>query len=327
MGFIKKSFRVIFFVTTMIKDIYFAPIQGFTDYVYRNAFVKSFGGVSKFFTPFIRVENGEVRKKDVVDLDMSCQIADSGVQLVPQIITNSSTEVDILVQFLEKKGFFCFDINFGCPYPQQTSKNRGAGILPHPDKVAEVLTAASKYAESSFSIKMRLGYADSGESLALVDIINSVSLRFVTIHPRVGKQMYSGALDIDSMSSLIKKICCPVVFNGDICSVDDIIRVGNMFPDIQAVMIGRGLLANPFVAECYQNGECIFDRKRYIKFLENLVDGYTEQYGSEYMVLDKMKTFWGFPLPSVNKKNIKAIQKAHGISEFFSQVAIAVNGL
>jgi tRNA-dihydrouridine synthase len=312
----------------MIKDIYFAPIQGFTDYVYRNAFVKSFGGVSKFFTPFIRIENGEVRKKDVVDLEMSRQFADSDVQLVPQIIANSGNEVDILVPILAKKGFCCFDINFGCPYPQQTSKNRGAGILPHPDKVAEVLLAASKYPDLSFSVKMRLGYADKCESLALVDIINSVSLRFVTIHPRVGKQMYAGALDMDAMDSLIKKISWPIVFNGDICSINDIIRVNDLFPNLHAVMIGRGLLANPFIAECYQKGEDVcFDRNRYIKFLEILADGYMKQYGSEYMVLDKMKTFWGYPLPGVNKKHVKAIQKVHGISEFFSQVAIAVNML
>ena len=306
-------------------EIYFAPLQGFTDSVYRNLYAETFDGVEKFFTPFLRVEGGEVRRKDVVDLMMT----KNRTTTVPQIIASCSEDVDILAQLVIDKGFEHCDINFGCPFPQQTHKMRGAGILPHPDKVAEVLKAAAKYPELKFSVKMRLGNSDKTECLAIVDILNDAPLSFVTIHPRISKQMYSGTIDMAMFQELITKINHPIVYNGDINTVDDINRITSQFPNIKAVMIGRGLLANPFLAQDYQtDGNCGFDVKIYMKFVNNLSHGYLAQYdNSEYMALDKMKTFWAYPPHGVNKKRIKEIQKSRSLAEFITNVAIAVNNL
>ena len=304
-------------------EIYFAPLQGFTDYVYRNLYAETFDGVEKFFTPFLRVEGGEVRRKDVVDLDNTAAHSIT----VPQIIASCSEDVDILAQLVINKGFEHCDINFGCPYPQQTHKMRGAGILPHPDKVAEVLKAAAKYPELKFSVKMRLGNSDKTECLAIVDILNDAPLSFVTIHPRISKQMYSGTIDMAMFQELTAKINHPIVYNGDINTVDDINRITSQFPNIKAVMIGRGLLANPFLAQNYKaDGNDGFDVKVYMKFINNLSHGYLMQYdNSEYMALDKMKTFCAYPPPGVSKKHIKEIQKSRSISEFVMKVAVAVN--
>ena len=306
-------------------EIYFAPLQGFTDYVYRNLYAETFDGVEKFFTPFLRVEGGEVRRKDAVDLEMTANRSIT----VPQIIANCSEDVDILAQLVLNKGFEHCDINFGCPFPQQTHKMRGAGILPHPDKVAEVLKAAAKYPELKFSVKMRLGNTDKTECLAIVDILNDAPLSFVTVHPRISKQMYSGMIDMAMFQELTSKINHPTVYNGDIATVDDIHRITSQFPNIKAVMIGRGLLANPFLAQDYKaDGNCGFDVKTYMNFINNLLHGYLAQYdNSEYMALDKMKTFWAYPPLGVNKKHVKDIQKSRTISEFVMKVAVAVNKL
>ena len=308
-------------------DVYFAPLQGFTDFVYRNAYAECFGGVERFFTPFLRVEDGEVRRKDAVDLTATTPKVRPS--LVPQIIANSREEVDILLQYIVSQGFNCCDINFGCPFPQQTARMHGAGILSHPCTVREVLDAAANFgAQLKLSLKMRLGNTDKNECLAIVDIINDAPLEFVTVHPRIGKQMYKGSVDLEAFAGLASRLKHPVVYNGDIVDAEGVRRIVAMFPDLHAVMIGRGILSNPFLPESIKGGNNFFDRAKYLKFINLLINGYQNHYnGSEQMTLDKMKTFWDYPLRGVDKKCVKAIQKARTLSEFLAMVAVGVNGV
>ena len=174
-------------------------------------------------------------------------------------------------------------------------------------------------------MKLRLGNTDKNEYLAIVDILNDAPLSYVTIHPRIGKQMYSGRMDLEAFADFKSRLLHPVVFNGDVCSERQIGDLVNNFPDLQAVMIGRGLLANPFIAENYCNDTPdVFDVARYMDFVDALLHGYLQQYCSEIMTLDKLKTFWAYHLPGVDKKRVKAIGKARSLAEFMTMVAVAV---
>jgi tRNA-dihydrouridine synthase len=293
-------------------EIYFAPLQGFTDFVYRNCHAEYFKGVEKYFTPFLRVEKGEVRKKDVRDLSLSCVS-----NLVPQIMANSSEDVEILVQCVKNYGFKECDLNFGCPFPQQARHFYGAGIWASKEKVADVFEALKLFPEISFSLKMRLGNSNVSETLDLIDVVNSADLKFVTIHPRLGKQMYGGEINFKAFEVLYEKLSFPIIYNGDLKTFSDIESIMKKFPKLKGVMIGRGLLNNPFLAE---NSE--FDKKRFIEFHNALIDGYLEMYnGSEFMVLDKMKTFWTFS--DKDKKVLKRILKAKSLPEYEAAAAIA----
>ena len=279
--------------------------------------------MERYFTPFLRLDGGVLRTKDGVDLDNSNLERGS---LVPQIIANGGAEADALIRYVADRGYGVCDINFGCPFPQQTAKMRGCGILAHPDRVSELMKATANYPSLKFSVKLRLGNTDKNEYLAIVDILNDAPLSYVTIHPRIGKQMYSGRMDMDAFADFKSRLRHPVVFNGDVCTESQIADIANKFPDLQAVMIGRGLLANPFLAENYYNDTPgRFDAARYLDFVDALMHGYLQQYGSEFMALDKMKTFWTYPLPGVDKKRVKAIAKARSLAEFMMMVAVGVN--
>ncbi|MCR5455413.1 MAG: tRNA-dihydrouridine synthase, partial [Bacteroidales bacterium] len=192
----------------------------------------------------------------------------------------------------------------------------------------EVLNAAAKYNGLKWSLKMRLGNVDKKECLAIIDIINDSPLSFVTIHPRIGKQMYKGSVDLETFADVAAMIKHPVVFNGDIVDTEGVRRISDRFPSLSAVMIGRGILSNPFLPENIKTGNKIFDRKKYLKFSNLLIEGYQNHYnGSEQMTIDKMKTFWEYPLPGVDKKHVKAIQKSRTLSEFVAMVAVGVNGV
>jgi len=304
-------------------NIYLAPIQGFTDYVFRNAHYQVYGGVSKYFTPFIRVEGGAIRKKDITDLLNSAEFDNPDVELVPQVIANSREDMNLLLEFVQEAGFDTCDINFGCPFPQQSKKFRGCGILQSPEKVAEVLGCLNDFPEIAFSLKMRLGYENSDESMAVADIINSAPLRFVTIHPRIGKQMYTGDVDMEGFRKLRSAIKHPVVYNGDITTVEKIRELENEFPDMEAVMIGRGLIGNPALAANYLDGTDKKDRTKFLTFLNLLIEGYREHFGNqELMVLDKIKTFAEYF--TIDKKSQKKIQKSRSVAEVIGNVAISL---
>lgn len=307
-------------------EIYFAPIQGFTDYVYRNAHAKYFSGIDKYFTPFLRIEKSEIRRKDVSDLLSSSKFDNPTIELVPQIIGNSREDIEILLKFLKNHGFTSCDLNFGCPFPQQAKKFRGSGIWEKPEMILEVFDTLRFFPEIKFSLKMRIGYSDVSQTLEMVEVINSFPFRFVTIHPRLGKQMYKGDVDILTFTKLSSEISHPIVYNGDIVTTDDIKKIENDFPNLKAVMIGRGLLGNPFLAENYKSQNHDIDFIRLTNFHSEVLNGYLQEYNnSEFMVLDKMKTFWTYAPQSVDKKVLKNIQKSRSLSEYQAFANIAMS--
>ena len=305
-------------MTTRIK-IYFAPLQGFTDSVYRKAHNHFFNGVNKYFAPFVSMDNinsGHIKKYNYSENE------------IPQIITSDGESCKILTEFLVSKGFKNIDINFGCPFVLQTKKFRGSGILPYPDRVGEVLREIENYPQINFSLKMRLGLNSVSESLNLVSIINSSPIKTVTIHPRTGAQEYSGTVDNKMFEHLaLKFVDKKIVYNGDITTLGDLENVIKNYSFVDAVMIGRGLLKNPTLADIFCNGNLEIEilRQKLIDFHNALITNYLDDFnGNVTSTLVKLKTFWEYFLPNSDKKLLKKIKKSHAIEEYrvFSTMAI-----
>ena len=222
--------------------IHFAPLQGFTESAYRLAHSKFAPGIHTYYTPFLRLEKGEVRAKDLRDLQ-----TEHPYHLVPQIIVRDVAEFKTLTKTVIDLGFKEIDINMGCPYPMQTKSGRGSGILPHPEKVREILDAINA-SNIQFSIKMRLGLTSPEECLQLLPLLNEAPLAHITLHPRVGIQQYKGALDFETFDKFYSECKHPLIFNGDIADIKDIQYIETRYPKLAGIMIGRGLLANPVLA-------------------------------------------------------------------------------
>ena len=108
-------------------------------------------------------------------------------------------------------------MNAGCPFPLQTLKGRGAGILSNPDKAKEVLEGINTANDVDFSIKMRLGNDDAEEYKAILPMLNEIRLTHITMHPRIGKQQYKGSVDMVQFKDFI-----------EVCFIDNItIITGN----------------------------------------------------------------------------------------------------
>ena len=234
--------------------IHFAPLQGYTEAIYRNAHDAFFGGVDTYYTPFVRLEKGNFRRRDVRGIEPE----NNGVpHLIPQLIASSAEKAEVILSLFIEKGYQEVDINLGCPFPLLAKRHNGSGILPYPEEVKALLSIVTRYPQISFSVKMRLGWEQPDECLALAPILNDLPLRQITMHPRLGKQGYKGEVDLQGFSAFREVCQLPLVYNGDIHNLEDIQRISTQFPSLAGIMIGRGLLANPALALEYKENRTL----------------------------------------------------------------------
>jgi tRNA-dihydrouridine synthase len=343
--------------------ILFAPLQGYTTGIYQKAHAEIFGGVDAYYAPFLRIENGKPREKDLRDLECAnakcasekCEgFAEGNAQLgnaregyvreIPQIIANSASEFKTLAEALLQKGFTEIDFNMGCPFPMQVNRHRGAGLLSDKLAVQEIMneigklsnaasgnmqTNASGTAPVKFSVKMRLGQDSPDEAFALLPILNEAPLSQITLHPRLGKQQYKGAIDFKSFEKFYEECRHPLVYNGDITSVSQICEMERRYQKLAGVMIGRGLLARPSLAAEYKalsNINCAATQNRATSsqdFLGKLFqmhqvifDHACKTYQGDSQILSHVQSFWEYLEPSIPKKIFKKIKKAGKLSEY-----------
>lgn len=301
--------------------IHFAPLQGYTEVFYRNAHAACFGGVDTYYTPFVRLEKGSFRRRDVRGIEPENNFVP---HLIPQLIAPTFEKAETILKLFIEKGYEEVDINLGCPFPMLAKRHNGSGILPYPEEVKELLRIVTEYPQIKFSVKMRLGWESPEECLRLAPVINELPLSQVTVHPRLGKQQYKGEVDLKSFAAFQEVCKLPLIYNGDIHSLEDIKRIQDRFPSLAGIMIGRGLLANPALALEYKEGRKLTAdemREKLRKLHDSVFSSYKEQLeGGEAQLMDKMKSFWEYLLPEANKKLRKIIFKSNHIDKYLQAV-------
>lgn len=300
--------------------IYFAPLQGFTDAAYRHAHHALCQGVEAYYAPFLRLEHGEIRHRDIRDIEPS------DLPLVPQIIAANADELCILTKVLADKGYRHIDLNMGCPFPMQTRLGRGAGLLAYPDRLTEMLDEVKRLHEQGvcFSVKMRLGNESSDEWQSVLPLLNATPLEHITIHPRIGKQQYKGEVDMQAFQRLYEESLHPVICNGDIRSVEDIRHLAERYPRMKGIMIGRGLLARPTLAEEYLLDRTCSDddvRQRILDIHQQVLTAYEQRLeGGDAQVLQKIQPFWEYAGALFDHRFLKQLKKCHNLKEYKNQL-------
>lgn len=305
--------------------IYSAPLQGYTEAVWRNIHNSVFGGIDAYYTPFLRYERSEIRNKDIRDIERK---NNSVPNLVPQIIASTPEEMQPLLQLLRSEGYKRVDINMGCSFILQAKRKRGAGILPYPQKVQELMQEVVQNTDISFSVKMRLGWENKDEWRTLMPILNNAPLNSITMHPRLGVEQYKKVVDIEEFVNFYNECKHPIIYNGDINTLSDIKRIEEQFSNVEAVMLGRGLLANPALAQEYkENREFTHKEKRIlVKTMHNAMYGeLSPRLLGNTQFLSKMKPYWEYLLPDMLKREKKAILKSSTIEKYMTNVNIALS--
>lgn len=319
-------------------QVLFAPLQGYTTGIYRKAHAEIFGGVDAYYAPFLRVENGRPREKDLRDIDDDHDLITearitgekiTGAKTVPQIIANSVNEFKTLADAIMQKGFTEIDFNMGCPFPMQVSRHRGAGLLSDTQTVKSIMDEIARLTAKKsikFSVKMRLGQNSPDEAFALLPILNATPLAHITLHPRLGKQQYKGATDFTSFARFYDECHHPLVYNGDITSVSQMRKMEAGYPKLAGIMIGRGMLARPSLAAEYKatsDANAFSEKDLLSKILEmhgRLYEHARSTYQGDSQILSHIKSFWEYLEPSIPKKAFKKIKKAGNLGEYDAAV-------
>ena len=302
-------------------NLFFAPLQGFTEDAYRRIHNRLVEGVEAYYTPFIRLEHGGLRSKELRDIRPEFN---EGVNVIPQIIANGGDEFRTVLDAVRKDGYDRIDINMGCPFTLQARHGRGAGILPHPDKVREICDIVKATPDVRFSVKMRLGNESAEEWKDILPVLNDTPLVNIAVHPRVATQQYKGDVDMAQFEAIFAQSQHPVIYNGDVCTLDDIRRIEAAYPSLAGIMIGRGLLARPSLAREYAEGVEWTEQKR-LQLIRRIHDELLEHHRSvipsEDQLLGKIRTFWEYMEPTLGKKPYKKIMKAGNLKNYLLAVA------
>ena len=301
-------------------EIHFAPLQGYTDFEYRRIHARHCGGVDTYYTPFIRWEKGGIREKDIRDI---LPENNEGLHLVPQIICADTDEFNRLADTIQEHGYEEMDLNMGCPAPMQTRLMRGSGILPYPTRVSALLKEMERRPEVRFSAKMRLGLEGKEEWRELSGILNSSCLKHLTVHPRIGKQMYKGEVDMDAFSEVYSSIHIPIIYNGDVTSMEQVSSLSERYPGLHGIMMGRGLLARPTMAkECLMGEEMPHEERMSIlmQMHEDMLGYCTRKYKVDSQILLHIHSFWEYQESQLERKTWKKIMKAGNMKNYLEAI-------
>lgn len=304
-------------------NIHFAPLQGYTEAPYRDAHSAIFGGVDTYYTPFVRLDKGEFRNRERRDVEPENNYVP---HLVPQLIASDTTKAETILALFIEKGYREVSINLGCPFPILAKRHNGSGMLPYPEEVKALLEVVNRHPEIQFSVKMRLGWEHPEECLTLAPILNKLPLQHVTLHPRLGCQQYKGAVDREGFAAFLDVCEKPVIYNGDLLTVEDIHQVTDQFPTLAGIMIGRGLLANPALGLEYKEGRTLSadEIREKLRALHMAVYNRYEQQlqGGDDQLLQKMKPFWEYLAPRLDRKTWKAIHKSTSLNKYQAAVRL-----
>ncbi|MDM8514720.1 tRNA-dihydrouridine synthase family protein [Desulfobacterales bacterium HSG16] len=276
----------------MSHKLYLAPMRGLTDHIFRNTFFRFFSGFDTAIAPFVPTVQGKRIRPNLIRGLMPEN--NTGIPVIPQILGKSADDFIFMAKRLDKFGYDTLNWNLGCPFPAVAKKGRGSGLLPYPDKIDAFLEKTVPGISQKISVKVRLGRHKPNEIFKLMPIFNKYPLKEMIIHPRLGIQMYSGQPDLDTFGLCLEQSRHPVVYNGDIRSYADFLRLSEKFPAIDRWMIGRGVLINPFLADIIKKGSDDFvDKPAMMKqFHDALFEAYQAVFCGPAHLVDRMKGFW-----------------------------------
>ncbi len=303
--------------------IYSSPLQGFTDHVFRSVYNHYFTGVDYFYAPYIRLKGGnEVKKSSISDI---LPENNEGINLIPQVMTNSSDEFLYVSNLVKDKGYRELNWNLGCPYPMVAKRGLGSGLLSQPQVIHSILDEVFQKADIDVSVKMRLGYENNQEIFEILKILNEFPIKNIAIHPRTGKQLYKGKVDLPSFEKCLESTKHEIHYNGDITSVKGFKQLKERFPTVEGWLIGRSLISDPALALLIKAEDEKYPQnylELFIQFHEELVRVYGQNITGEGHLLKKMQQFWEYFIlrfPDA-KKGYKKLKKANGLRSYWEGV-------
>ena len=300
--------------------IYFAPLEGITGHIFRNAYNEIYGHIDKYFAPFISPsEKCPITPRERKEVTPE---NNQGFYLVPQILTCRSEHFIEGARELQAMGYTEINFNLGCPSGTVCAKGKGAGFLPETLALQKFLDDIYSYAESDgmkISIKTRLGYFNPDEFYDLLDIFNKYPVSELIVHPRIKSDFYKGEPRKEYYAYALEHSKCPLVYNGNIFSAKDYEEYSGSFgTGLDPVMLGRGLISDPSLADKLKGFTAETDFAKFKRLHDAIYHGYQRVMSPDINVLYKMRELWSYwqTLFDGKERDIKRLLKAKKYEEY-----------
>ncbi|MBO4579145.1 MAG: tRNA-dihydrouridine synthase family protein [Clostridiales bacterium] len=299
--------------------IYFAPMEGVTGYIFRNAYSGIYGHIDKFFAPFIAPsESSPITPRERKDITPE---NNKGINLVPQILTCRSDHFIDAAKELHSMGYREINFNLGCPSGTVCAKGKGAGFLPETSALQRFLDDICSYSESSgikISVKTRLGYYDPEEFYDLIDIFNLFPISELIVHPRIRSDFYKGETRKEYYAYALEHSKIPLVYNGNIFTCEDYDELLITFGKLDTIMLGRGLISDPSLADKLKGFGSETDLKKFRRLHDSLYKEYQKVMSPDINVLYKMRELWSYwqTLFDGKERDIKRLLKAKKYADY-----------
>ncbi|MFO7722110.1 MAG: tRNA-dihydrouridine synthase family protein [Bacteroidales bacterium] len=273
-----------------------APLQGVTEFPFRNAYAEFFTGIDEFFSPFIPCVTGASVKRAYLK-DVLPDNQNPGMRLIPQVLGNKAAPMRLMGEAFAGLGYHEMNWNLGCPSNTVSRRMRGCGLMPHPGTVREILEMLLPELPLSLSVKLRLGMHAREEIFKMLEVLNDYPIRRIILHPRLGSWQYSGKPDLDTFAAVLPLSLHPMVYNGDINDAEYFWQIRKKFPELGSWMLGRGVLMNPFLPGLLR-GElstaAVDAREHLMAFHDRLIDHILKTGVTEHRLVGRLKEFWGY---------------------------------
>lgn len=304
----------------MRMNIYFAPLEGITGHIFRNAYNEIYGHIDKYFAPFISPsEKCPITPRERKEVTPE---NNQGFYLVPQILTCRSEHFIEGARELQAMGYKEINLNLGCPSGTVCAKGKGAGFLPETLALQKFLDDIYSYAESDgvkISIKTRLGYFNPDEFYDLLDIFNKYPVSELIVHPRIKSDFYKGEPRNEYYAYALEHSKCPLVYNGNIFSAKDYEEYSGSFgTSLDPVMLGRGLISDPSLADKLKGFTAETDFAKFKRLHDTIYHEYQKVMSPDINVLYKMRELWSYwqTLFDGKERDIKRLLKAKKYEEY-----------
>lgn len=340
------SFLLIYNALMFYKPVYFAPLEGIGNHIYRGAFTRHYSGVDRFYTPFIDINaDGGMKNRNLNDI---LPENNPGITVIPQILTRNADALGAASRRIADLGYREINLNMGCPSPTVTKKGKGSGMLSDPGQLRCFLEQAFRVSATALSVKMRIGIARTDEWQPLMDVLNDFPVSELIVHPRLMTQAYSGEIHEDVFRAIYEYSRIPVCLNPGILRAEEAGPYVGRYPDVTGIMIGRGLVSDPALGEKIpqlyrtaatdtaaknaaagptdaavpENRPDARELRRFRAFHDDLLESYRRVLSGDTPVLFKMKELWDYwdKNIAVDPKLRKKIAKTGSISEYTSLV-------
>ena len=292
---------------------YFAPLEGLTDSSFRKIHHKYFPGVDRYYTPFF---SPTVHRALTAREARELPTADSlDVTVIPQLLTKVSEDFIWMAGVCKDRGYEEVNLNLGCPSGTVTAKGKGSGMLRDLDLLDQFLDEIFAGSPLPISVKTRIGFAETSEFPAIMEVLNRYPICELTVHPRVRTTFYKGHVDMDAFRYALETSKAPVCYNGDLTSLRQVRTMAGQFPQISGVMIGRGLIGDPGMLT--PGGTT---RQALEGFMDELLETYLVEFGGSRNAMFRLKEHWGLLIHKFENadKLWKALRKTTDLAEYRS---------